>query len=323
MSSLELYSFKFKAMGGENEILICTDKSVSAEVGAERVIQEVKRIEKKYSRYLPDSVLSEINNSSGKAPVKVDEETASLLNYADACYKQSNGIFDITTGVLRKVWKFSERTLPGKKQVNEVLPFVGWEKVSWKSPMLNLPKAGMEIDLGGIGKEYAVDRCAPILLNLGLTNFLVNLAGDIRTSGNSKHNTPWSVGVTDSRDGKGVLGVLELSSGAVATSGDYERAIIMRGRRYSHILNPKTGWPTSGLQSVTVVADSCLIAGSITTTAMLLGKDGEEYLNKINLPYILVTTDGNVKSSQLLNSTKISFSHSSSSNVSAVSNIIN
>ncbi len=287
-------------MGGDNEVLIFANDEKLAKQGADKVIEEVRRIEKKYSRYLPDSVISIINNSSGMGSIEVDPETASLLDYADACYRQSEGLFDITSGALRRAWKFSEKHLPKAEQIEAILPTVGWDKLTWSKPKLNLETSGMELDFGGIGKEYAVDRSASILINLGLENFLVNLAGDIRTSGISAQGNAWSVGVTDSRDGLSVLGVIAIQSGAIATSGDYERVIEINGKRYSHILNPNTGWPTSGLQSVTIVADSCLVAGSITTTAMLLGSEGEIYLQDMNVPYVLITSDGEVRRSELL-----------------------
>lgn len=297
---MPLFSEKFTAMGGENEILIQEEDEALAMESLALVRQEVLRIEKKYSRYLPDSVVSLINNSAGKNSIELDPETASLINYASACSLQSDGLFDITSGALRRVWKFRENKLPDPKQVKEILPLVGWSKIKWANPTLNLPLEGMELDFGGIGKEYAVDRAAFILEERGLKNYLVNLSGDIRVSGSSASGQPWSVGITDPRDGVGILGIVSLTSGAVATSGDYERVIEICGKRYSHILNPLTGWPAYGLQSVTVMADSCLIAGSITTTAMLLGEKGREYLEELNIPYILVTTKGGVEHSKHL-----------------------
>lgn len=296
----QTFKFSFNAMGGDNEVLIFANDEKLAKQGADEIIEEVRRIEKKYSRYLPDSVVSIINSSSGKGPIEVDSETASLLDYADACYRQSGGLFDITNGALRRVWNFSDKQLPKTEQIEVLLPTVGWDKLIWKRPTLNLKISGMELDFGGIGKEYAVDRSVSILINLGLDNFLVNLAGDIRTGGISVQGNAWSVGVTDSRDGVSVVGVIAIQSGAIATSGDYERVIEINGKRYSHILNPKTGWPATGLQSVTIVADSCLVAGSITTTAMLLGSEGEIYLQEMNVPYVLITSDGEVRCSELL-----------------------
>lgn len=287
-------------MGGDNTLEIFSKERFIAEDVAEKIIKEVNRIETKYSRYLPTSVVSLINTSAGKGPISVDDETACLLNYADACYRQSDGLFDITTGALRRAWKYSDKHLPEHDHIKSLLPKIGWRKLSWKSPTLLLKEDEMELDLGGIGKEYAVDRAAAILLENGLSNSLVNLAGDIRVCGSRGNKTPWAIGIKDPRNGKNLLGVIELSSGAVATSGDYERAIEIDGKRYSHILNPKTGWPAEGIQSVTVIADSCLIAGSITTTAMLKGRKAERYLEDLGIPYLLVTTENEFRCSKLI-----------------------
>ncbi len=287
-------------MGGDNELQIFCEQKLQAQQAADSVIAEVRRIEQKYSRYRKDSVISLINASAGKEAVVLDSETASLLNYADACFRQSGGLFDISSGVLRRAWNFGKKILPPVEEINKLLPMIGWGKVSWKSPKLFLPQEGMELDFGGIGKEYAVDRAAAILKEKGLVHSLINLAGDIRVSGSRSNDSPWSIGITDSRDGVRILGAVEMRSGAIATSGDYERVIEIAGKRYSHILNPKTGWPTEGLQSVSVIADSCLVAGSITTTAMLRGKNGEAYLREMGVPYVLVTSGGRISYSNSL-----------------------
>ena len=288
------FLFRFNAMGGENELhLVCNDRGL-ADAAAHRVIREVERIELKFSRYRADSVVSEINAAAGRVAVAVDAEVAGLLDYADACYRQSSGLFDITSGVLRRAWNFRSQALPERKAVQALLPLIGWQKVKWRNPWIYLPKAGMELDFGGIGKEYAVDRAAGLLAELGIASCLVNLAGDVRVRGSSEFNVPWRIGIADPARPGQLWGTVEIQSGAAATSGDYERKIEIDGRRYSHLLNPRTGWPTEGLQSVTAFADSCIIAGSVTTTAMLLGKKGERYLEEIGVPYVAVTSQGKV-----------------------------
>lgn len=297
---METFLFRFNAMGGENELQLVADHRLSAERIAERVIREVERIEAKFSRYRSDSVVSQINAAAGRMALHVDSEVAGLLEYADACYRQSSGLFDITSGVLRKVWNFRSDTLPERNTIQALLPLIGWKKVKWRNPWLYLPTEGMELDFGGIGKEYAVDRAAGVLTELGVQSWLVNLAGDVRVSGTNEHNLPWSIGVADPEHPGELWGTVELKSGAAATSGDYERRIEIDGKRYSHLLNPRTGWPTEGLQSVTAFADSCIIAGSVTTTAMLLGRDGLRYLDRIGVPYVAVTSEGRVVSASAL-----------------------
>ena len=297
---MKLHQTVFRAMGGENEIQIYSEQPQDAELAANAVIEEVRRIERKFSRYLPDSIVSQINSGAGKTRIAVDQETAALIDYADACFRQSGGLFDITSGVFRRVWNFRERKLPLAAEIKDLLPLVGWKKAYWKKPFFYLPTKGMEIDFGGIGKEYAVDRAAGILIEQGFGHSLVNLAGDIRVCGPQPGNLPWNVGIADPRIAGGMLGSVEVRAGAVATSGDYERMIEIDGRRYSHLLNPKTGWPAAGLQSVSVLADSCLIAGSLTTTAMLNGESGEKYLREVGVPYVMITTDGAVRYSNSL-----------------------
>ncbi|RPJ43693.1 MAG: FAD:protein FMN transferase, partial [Candidatus Latescibacterota bacterium] len=162
---------------------------------------EANRIEQKFSRYRTDGVVHAINASDG-APIRVDEETARLLGFADRCHRLSDGRFDITSGVLRRAWTFdgSDR-LPDPGSVEALLPFVGWEKTTWDPPEITL-RPGMEIDLGGIGKEYAVDRIVALLAERSHGAFLVNLGGDLRVSGPRASGAPWIVGIEDpSADG--------------------------------------------------------------------------------------------------------------------------
>lgn len=291
---MDLQVFRFSAMAGENEIQIVSQDCAHAEQVATKAIEEVRRIERTLSRYQPDSELSRVNAAAGQCATRVDDELASLFDYADACFRQSDGLFDITSGVLRRVWNFRSGQIPAQRDIQGILPLIGWNKVTWKRPWLFMPHVGMELDLGGIGKEYAVDRVAGILLGHGLKNSLVNLAGDVRVCGPRAPGVPWQIGIAEPEQPSTLRGAVQIESGAAATSGDYERKIEIGGRRYSHLLNPRTGWPTDGFQSVTVFAESCLIAGSITTTAMLLGKKGERYLNDLGVPYVAVTSDGSL-----------------------------
>jgi len=295
-----LHSISFSAMGGRNELQIYSDDKALAETSGRQVVEEVNRIEAKYSRYRKESVVSQINALAGLSVLAVDQETAALFDYASACFKQSEGLFDITSGVLRRVWNFKSNELPEKKDIRRLLPLVGWNKISWQKPHFGLPKLGMEIDLGGIAKEYAVDRAAGILLNNGLRHCLINFAGDLRVCGPRLDGSTWFVGVADPRLPNEALVCVSMSSGAMATSGDYERRIEIDSKRYSHILNPKTGWPVCGLQSVTVFAESCLIAGSMSTSAMLLGLLGEKYLKSLGVDYILVNSESQVHCSPAL-----------------------
>ncbi len=239
---------------------------------------EATRIEHKFSRYRDDSVLSAINASNGEI-ISVDDETAALLNYAAQCYELSAGRFDITSGILRKAWRFdgSDR-LPTEKNVRELLRYVGWTKVSWRNAEIRLP-AGMEIDFGGLGKEYAVDRAIQIIQSESDIPALVNFGGDLRATAPHLDGSRWRVEI-ELVDHAGPSGArLEIAGGALTTSGDARRYLLKDGIRYSHILDPRTGWPVKDPpRSVTVAAATCLEAGILSTLAMLHGRGAEQFL---------------------------------------------
>jgi FAD:protein FMN transferase len=267
----------FHAMASPCEILVDHDRSSVAQALLETASREAWRIERKFSRYRDDSVVHAIHHSRGE-PFRVDDETARLLDFADRCYRLSGGLFDITSGVLRRAWKFdgSDR-IPTPEQVEACLPFVGWEKVSWEAPVLVLPD-GMEIDFGGIGKEYAVDRALSLVCERTDAAVLVNFGGDLHVSAPRRGDFPWRVGI-ESLSGEGTEREIEIRSGALATSGDARRFLLRDGVRYSHVLDPRTGWPVRDApRSVTALAGSCTEAGLLTTIALLHGAGAEAFL---------------------------------------------
>ena len=292
-NELKLFIFPFRAMGGPNELQIYANDDSSAQKTADLAIAEVARIEAKYSRYRDDSVLSQINQSAGLGATTVDTETAALLDYADACYLQSDGLFDISSGVLRRVWNFSQPRIPTREEINQVLMHIGWQKIAWHRPVLSLP-AGMEIDFGGIGKEYAADRVASVCMEHGAQHGFVNLGGDIRVFGPHPDGSPWSIGIAHPRRDDRVLASIAIPSGAIATSGDYERYFEIDGKRYCHILHPQTGFPASDLRAVTVVAPLCTVAGSLCTMAMLKGNGGLDFLHEQEMPWMAVNAKGHL-----------------------------
>jgi FAD:protein FMN transferase len=280
------YRYQFRAMACDNSITLFAPAEAKANEAAYAAIAEVKRIEAKYSRYLADSVLSQINYQAGRGvSAETDLETALLLDFADMCYQQSDGLFDITSGVLRRVWDFRAAEPPSREAIASVLPLIGWDRVQRTPSTIILPEKGMQIDFGGFGKEYAADRAAAILLTHGIDHGFVDLGGDVVVTGAQIDGAAWSLGVCHPREEKQLLATVAIASGAVATSGDYERYIDFAGQRYSHILNPRTGKAVHGFQSVTAFAPSCMVAGSITTIAMLKGeKDGGEWLTNLATP---------------------------------------
>ena len=267
----------FQAMASPCEVHVGdTDRAI-----AERVVAlaaaEAQRIEAKFSRYRRGNIIDAINTAGGR-PTVVDEETARLLDYATRLHELSDGMFDITSGVLRRAWRFdgSDR-VPSAEAVAALLPIVGWDKVSWRAPELTLPP-GMEIDLGGIGKEYAVDSAAALVRPVS-TQCLLNFGGDLLALGPQYGGAPWRVGVESVSDARAVARHIELTVGALATSGDSRRFLLKDGKRYCHVLDPRSGWPVVGApRSVTVAAATCSEAGMLATLALLQGADAEAFL---------------------------------------------
>jgi thiamine biosynthesis lipoprotein len=254
-------------------------------------VQEVERLEQLYSRYRPSSFLSQINRvAEAGGSIDVDDETAGLFDYAGACYDQSDGLFDITSGILRRAWRFKEGLMPRPGEIEALLDRVGWDKMVWRRPRLEFPVPGLEIDFGGVVNEYAVDRLAVQLREAGVTGGVVNLGGDIRVIGPRADDQPWRVGVRHPREG--VAAHLNIREGALASSGDYERRIVLDGVAYGHILNPKTGWPVRRLAAVSVIAELCVVAGSAATIAMLKEDAGPAWLDALGLPHLWITVDG-------------------------------
>jgi len=288
-------SLRFKAMGSPCALHLHAESQTRLEKVAEAALAEVARLERKYSRYLEDSLASRINASAGDPEgTLLDEETSSLLDYAALAFEQSGGLFDITSGVLRRAWDFRSGRLPAPGQIEALRPLVGWEKICWERPRLVLPLAGMQLDFGGYVKEYAADRVSALCRELGLRHGLVDLGGDLAAIGPHPDGSPWRVGIRHPRAPEGAIATLALASGGIATSGDYERCLVLEGRRYAHLLNPKTGWPVVGLASVTVAASHCLIAGTASTIAMLKGsRGGPAWLDRLGLPSLRIDAAGN------------------------------
>jgi thiamine biosynthesis lipoprotein len=283
-------------MAADHELLLWTDQRARADRVASVAIADVLRVEAKFSRYRDDSVASTINRAAGASPVAIDVETAALLRYADRCHRLSAGAFDISSGVLRRAWDFRRRPplVPTQDEIDAARELVGWERVEWDDASVRLPHEAMELDFGGIGKEYAADRAATICADHGIASGLVNLGGDVRIIGPHPDGTPWRVGIQHPRIADAVIGTVELRDGAVATSGDYERYFESNGRRYSHLIDARTGQPAGHWQSATVVASLAILAGSYATIAMLLGAGAPSFLDRQHVRYLLVRDDGSI-----------------------------
>lgn len=281
-------------MASRCEVRLFAPDEATARRWSDAGIEEVRRIETKYSRYRDDSVTSAINRAAGSAPLDVDDETAALLTFGAQLHDQSGGLFDLTSGVLRRAWDFKAARLPADGEVEALLPLVGWHRIEWDGRRLRLPLAGMEIDFGGIGKEYAADRAAARMGELGARHGLVNLGGDVRIIGPQPDGAPWTIGVQDPRGTGGVaIAALPVSAGAMATSGDYERYFERDGRRYCHLLDPRSGWPVAFWRSVSVVAPLCVLAGACATIAMLKPvAEGTAFLREQGVRYLGIDAAG-------------------------------
>lgn len=290
-------SFPFQAMSSDGEIRLTACDAAIAQAGVQQALAEIRRIEHKYSRFRADSVLSRINAAAGSAALAVDAETAGLLQFAAQLHAQSGGLFDISSGVLRQAWDFKTARLPSAQTLAALRPRVGWPQVEWDGCTIRLPQAGMELDFGGFGKEYALDRAATLLLEAGLTQGFINLGGDIRVLGPQADGSAWLFGIQHPRRPAATIASIPLARGALTTSGDYERFFERDGRRYCHILDPFTGWPVTHWQSVSVSGPLCLAAGAVSTIAMLKGAAALAYLQEQALGYLAVDGNGQLHAS--------------------------
>ena len=291
-----VFGVGFGAMASRCEIRLAATDETEARRLAAFAIDEVKRIEAKYSRYRPDTVVSRINAAAGRDWIECDDETLDLFAYADALFAASGGRFDITSGVLRRAWNFSQPRVPDAAQLAPLLALIGWGEVEREGQAIRLPRAGMEIDFGGFGKEYAADRAGTVLAGLGVTHAYVELGGDIRVLGPQPDGTPWSIGIQHPRASEGTIAAIEVASGALTTSGDYERYFDAGGRRYCHILDPRSGNSVDCWQSVSVLAPVATAAGSYATIAMLLEDEAIAFLDTAGVAYLAVDRHGQLHS---------------------------
>lgn len=275
---------QFPAMACPCEALIAVDDKTQASQIAQVIATEAWRIEDKYSRFTKTGITAAINNANGQ-PITLDDETTALFHYAQQLYELSDGLFDISAGVLKNIWAFHQKKtagqqeLPSQASIHAVLPLIGLAKAKLTGNTLALPK-GMQIDFGGIGKEYAADKSLRLALEGNAsTAILVNLGGDLVAS-QSLPKRPWHIGFNDTKADNNLTASerLTFQDGAVTTSGTSQRQWVIDGKSYSHLLNPKTGWPVlNPPKAVTVAAPTCMQAGMLSTLIMLQGEHAETF----------------------------------------------
>ena len=301
-----------KLMGSRFDIIIVAKDTLTAERSINTVIGEVTRIEHLISDWKDDSQISEVNKNAGVSPVRVDPEVFALTERAIQFSKITNGAFDISFAAMDRIWKFdgSMTEMPSPEAIKKSVEKVGYENIVLDRAHFTifLKRKGMKIGFGALGEGYAADRCRAIMLARGIKAGIVNGSGDMNTWGKQPDGRDWTVGITNPIHKDTVFAVVPLRQGAVVTSGSYEKFVVFNGKRYAHIINPVTGYPATGLCSVTVFGPSAETANGFSTSIMVLGKEAGLKLLKKHGEYraILITDDGQIFSSPNLDVKKYS-----------------
>ncbi|SHG36715.1 thiamine biosynthesis lipoprotein [Flavobacterium fluvii] len=291
-------------MGGRFDITIVAKDSLSAEQNIDIVIAEITRIENLISDWKPTSQVSEVNQNAGIRPVKVDKEVFELTQRAIRFSEMTNGGFDISFAAMDRIWKFdgSMTEMPSAEAIKKSVEKVGYKNIILDSVQstIFLKLKGMKIGFGALGEGYATDKCRAIMLAKGINAGIVNGSGDMSTWGKQPSGKPWNIGITNPFHPDKLLAVAPLGQEAVTTSGSYEKFVVFDGKRYSHIINPATGYPATGLCSVTVFGPNAETANGLSTSLMVLEKTaGLDLLNQFpDYSCVMITDNGNVVKSK-------------------------
>jgi len=291
-------------MGGRFDITIVAKDSITAEMNIDTVISEISRIENLISDWKPASQISQVNANAGVHPVQVDAEVFALTERALELSKLTNGAFDISFAAMDRIWKFdgSMTVMPSEEAIKKSVEKVGYENIilDKKNSTIFLKNKGMKIGFGALGEGYAADKCRDMMLARGIKAGIVNGSGDMSTWGKQPDGSDWMIGINDPKKSGEIFAVIPLRQGAVVTSGSYEKFVVFDGKRYSHIINPATGYPATGLSSVTVFGPSAEKANGFSTSLMVLGKQaGLELINRFpKFRCIMITDEGKVFTSR-------------------------
>ncbi len=288
-------------MGTVFEIKVFVDRKKFPPKRFEKIVQnaflEIERLEKQMSEWIPDSPVSKISAAAGLRPVRVPEESLEVIKTALSVSSETGGAFDISFKPLGKLWNVKKRKIPpDKEEIKEALRLIGYENIvlDEKKGTVYLKKKGMSIGLGGIAKGYAAGKAAKVLKEKGIENFIINAGGDLYFSG-SKNGKFWTTGIKNP-DGGFFVKLKIKTDCAVATSGNYERFFIYKGKRYHHIIDARSGYPAYGLKSVTVISKNPALADAYATSFFILGyeKSLDIVRKKKDLAFIMVTEEGNI-----------------------------
>ncbi len=300
----EIFKRTLKLMGSRFEITVIAKDSNEANYDIDLAIDEITRIEKLISSWDPASQTSEINRNAGIKPVKVDEELFNLISRAIEISKLTEGAFDISFASMDKIWKFdgSMTEMPSKEAINQSVAKVGYENIILDPENLTvfLKLEGMKIGFGGIGKGYAADKAKKLLMQKGVIAGIINASGDMNTWGKQPDGEFWKVAITNPMDKNKAFALLPLKDNAVVTSGNYEKYVTFNGIRYTHIIDPRTGYPATGIISATVFAPKAEIADALATSIFVMGKDvGIDFINQLpKIECIVIDEKGEIFTSK-------------------------
>ncbi|KAF2507045.1 FAD:protein FMN transferase [Flavobacterium zhairuonense] len=294
-------------MGGRFDISIVATDSLTAEQNIDLVIAEITRIENLISDWKPTSQVSEVNQNAGVKPIKVDREVFELAQRAIKLSKITNGGFDVSFAAMDRIWKFdgSMTEMPSTEAIKKSVEKVGYKNIILDSVQstIFLKLKGMKIGFGALGEGYATDKCRTMMIAKGIKAGIINGSGDMSTWGKQPNGNPWKIGITNPFDPEKLLAVVPLEEQAVTTSGSYEKFVVFNGKRYSHIINPATGYPATGLCSVTVFGPNAENANGLSTSIMVLGhKEGLLLIEKFpEYSCLMITDKGKVIKSKNFN----------------------
>ena len=296
-----------KLMGSRFDITVVSKDSIAANKYIDIAIDEISRIEKIISSWDPNSQTSEIIRNAGIKPVKVDKELFGLIERSIAISKLTDGAFDISYASMDKIWKFdgSLEQMPSKKEINASVAKVGYQNIilDKNGQTVFLKLKGMKIGFGAIGKGYAADMARKLLISKGAIAGIINASGDMNTWGKQPNGKNWTVAITNPMNKENAFATLPLRDGAVVTSGNYEKFVTINGKRYSHIIDPRTGYPSSGIISATVFAPNAELADALATSIFVMGIDvGLDRINQLpKIECVIVDDKGNIYTSENIN----------------------
>jgi len=300
----EPYKRTLKLMGSRFDITVVANDSIQANKYIDTAVAEISRIEKLISSWDDNSQTSEINRNAGAKPLKVDKELFNLIERAIGISKLTDGAFDISYASMDRIWQFdgSMTVMPSEKEIKSSVEKVGYQNIvlDKKNGTVFLKLEGMKIGFGAIGKGYAADMAKTLLISKGVPSGIINASGDMNTWGKQPNNEDWKVAITNPMNKNKVFALLPITNGAVVTSGNYEKYVNFNGKRYTHIIDPRTGYPSTGIISVTVFAPKAELADALATSVFVMGKEaGLDRINQLpKIECIIIDDKGNITKSK-------------------------